>query len=151
MTSSRLNKLRYGLERIWELINYFLDRLNQRINKKIVFCQIPVGSLLHKFGQEGIITLSGENNNRHIFVHFPDFPQGIQAIQGAVACSGKDMIKDNEPGTPMQVFKAFFPGLKSNYMIILPALKCVFQQVQNHLVIVNEEDQFTHRGIESPL
>ncbi len=57
--------------------------------------------------------------------------------------------KYNKIGVLIKVFQALFPCLIANHIIILPALKSIFQQVKNHFIVINEENKFTHRGIRS--
>ncbi len=59
------------------------------------------------------------------------------------------MIKHNQAWLFVKVFEALLARQIAYNLIILPALKCIFQQIQDHFVIINEKNQFTHRGIQS--
>jgi hypothetical protein len=54
------------------------------------------------------------------------------------------VIQDNEAGILMEVFEAFLSGFITDNMIVLPALECILQQIQDHFIIIDEENKSAH-------
>ncbi len=122
------------------------DGFNQGVNKKVIFGEVPVCPVFHKFGQQVIVPLSGKNDNGDLLVHFPDFLQGFQTIKLVLPHTGKHMVQYNKSGILIKVLQALLSGLETDHLVIMPALKGIFQQVQNYLVVVNEENRPGHCG-----
>jgi hypothetical protein len=56
------------------------------------------------------------------------------------------MVQNDQAGVLMEILKAFFTRFITDHMIILPVLKCILQQIQDHLIIINEENKSAHEG-----
>ncbi len=54
------------------------------------------------------------------------------------------MIKNDQTWLLVKILQTLFARLKSNNLVILPALESIFQQVQNHFIIVNKKYLLTH-------
>lgn len=127
------------------LLDHLLNCFNQRINKEMVFGEVPVGTVFHEFGQQLLVSLAGEDNHGNFAVYFPDLLQCFKTVQPVAVPVSKNVIEHNEAGILVKVFETLLPGLITDHMIILPALKCVLQQVQDHSIIVNEKYQSAHK------
>jgi len=123
---------------------HLLNGLHERVNKKMVLGQVSVCSVLHKFGKQGIISLSGQNYYGNLFVYFPDLPECVQAIEIVLARPGKNMIQNDESWVQMKIFQALLPGLITDHLIVMPALKSKLHQVQYHFVIIYKENWPAH-------
>jgi len=127
-------------------VNHLLNGFNEGVNEIIIFGQVPVSPIFHEFRKQHIIALSGENYHWNIRVGFSDLFQGIQSIESVFTYTFQNVVQNNQVGFPVQVFQALLPRLVTDYIIIMPALKCVLQQIQDYFVIVNKKNQPAHRG-----
>lgn len=126
------------------LLDHLLDRLDQRINEKMVLGKIAISPVLHEFREQLLIPLACEDHYRNFAVDLPDLLQCLKTRQLVAVLIGQNVIENNEPWVLIQVLKAFLTGFVTNHMIVLPALKSILKQIENHFIIIDEEDQFTH-------
>ncbi len=146
MTVSRLKRRLILTGPLKKSTEHLLNGFHERVDEKMVLGQVSVCSVLHEFGKQGIISLSGQNYYGNLLIHFPDLLKCVQAIEFVLARSGKNMIQNDESRVQMKILQTLLPGMITDHLIVMPALKGKFHQIQYHFVIIDKENRLAHEG-----